>query len=69
VIWLKLHASTGHPKRPPTAYTIFIKEYFQQSSKPKNRDESSQVIKAAAEAWKNLSKSEKEVLSMIAEPV
>jgi len=55
-----LHASTGRPKRPPTAYTIFTKEYFQQYPKPKNRDESTKIIISAAEAWKNLSESEKD---------
>jgi len=63
-----LHASTGHPKRPPTAYTIFTKEHFQQSPKPKNRDESTEIIKAAAEAWKNLSESEKDTYQQRARP-
>ncbi|XP_053442311.1 transcription factor A, mitochondrial [Nycticebus coucang] len=47
----------GKPKRPRTAYNIFVSECFQDA-----RDDSSQAkLKTINEAWKNMSSSQKQV--------
>ncbi|CAI9177815.1 unnamed protein product [Rangifer tarandus platyrhynchus] len=53
----------GKPKRPRSAYNIFIAERFQEA-----RDGTSQVkLKAINENWKNLSNSQKQVYVQLAE--
>ena len=52
----------GKPKRPRSAYNIFIAERFQEA-----RDGTSQVkLKAINENWKNLSNSQKQVYIQLA---
>lgn len=52
----------GKPKRPRSAYNIFIAERFQET-----RDGTSQVkLKAINENWKNLSNSQKQVYIQLA---
>ncbi|KAB0348803.1 transcription factor A, mitochondrial [Muntiacus reevesi] len=52
----------GKPKRPRSAYNIFIAERFQEA-----RDGTSQVkLKAINENWKNLSNSQKQVYVQLA---
>ncbi|XP_054428738.1 transcription factor A, mitochondrial isoform X1 [Pteronotus mesoamericanus] len=53
----------GKPKRPRSAYNIFISERFQEA-----KDGTSQLkLKAVNESWKNLSSSQKQVYIQLAE--
>ncbi|XP_019587471.1 transcription factor A, mitochondrial [Rhinolophus sinicus] len=53
----------GKPKRPRSAYNIYISERFQEA-----KDGSSQLkLKAVNESWKNLSSSQKQVYIQLAE--
>nr|KAF6459343.1 transcription factor A, mitochondrial [Rousettus aegyptiacus] len=53
----------GKPKRPRSAYNIFISERFQEA-----KDGTSQLkLKTVNESWKNLSSSQKQVYIQLAE--
>ncbi|KAF6111845.1 transcription factor A, mitochondrial [Phyllostomus discolor] len=53
----------GKPKRPRSAYNIFISERFQEA-----KDGTSQLrLKAVNESWKNLTSSQKQVYIQLAE--
>ncbi|XP_073934990.1 transcription factor A, mitochondrial isoform X2 [Castor canadensis] len=53
----------GKPKRPRSAYNIFVSESFQEA-----KDNSSQAkLKSVNQSWKNLSDSEKQVYVQLAE--
>lgn len=55
----------GKPKRPRSAYNIYISEKFQEA---KGDDDPTQVkLKAINENWKNLSHSQKQVYVQLAE--
>ncbi|GMS95995.1 hypothetical protein PENTCL1PPCAC_18170, partial [Pristionchus entomophagus] len=50
---------TGHPKRPLSAYMLFMKEKLSQGAKVANKEEAAARVKAMAEEWRGLSDSAK----------
>ncbi|KAJ1917725.1 hypothetical protein H4219_003037 [Mycoemilia scoparia] len=60
---LKLLTNPFAPKRPPTAFSIFIKEKYSDASHDAPRSTSPEILKTLAGKWKTLNDAEKNVRS------
>lgn len=49
------------PKTPGTPYALYMKDFFEKSPKPSNRDETHALFKQCGVEWKALADAEKEV--------
>ncbi|KAE9555677.1 hypothetical protein FO519_001148 [Halicephalobus sp. NKZ332] len=54
----EFRAKTAHPKRPGNSLVLFLKDHMQKKTLA-SRAQATEAMKSGAEAWKNLSASEK----------